>query len=188
MSGTPKRGRSSEALGARAAVVLEFARSVFWCGEVVECVKNVGENLGSDVAGPEEVEVFVVWDLGGDGGGGELAEHGANVDEGVGAAVDEDDGGGDVAGGVFGHLGEARRGGAGEGEGEGRVVVVHLEGFGADDLEPVHDGFGGGEGVEMGVGGEFLRGGDIGGAPVEEEADAGVDDFDVQWWIDDAFP
>lgn len=40
----------------------------------------------------------------------------------------------------------------------------------------------------MWVGGEFLRGGDVGSAPVEEEADTSVDDFDIQRWIDDALP
>lgn len=52
----------------------------------------------------------------------------------------------------------------------------------------MHDGFGGGEGVEMWVGGEFLRGGDVGGAPVEEETDPSVNDFDVQRWVDDTLP
>lgn len=40
----------------------------------------------------------------------------------------------------------------------------------------------------MRVGGEFLRGINVGGAPVEEEADAGVDDFDVQRRVNDALP
>lgn len=31
----------------------------------------------------------------------------------------------------------------------------------------------------MWVGGKFLRGSDVGGTPVEEEADTSVDDFDV---------
>lgn len=148
----------------------------------------MGENLGSDVSAPEEIEMFVVGDFGGDGGGRELTEHGADIDERVGAAVEEDNGGSDVASRVFRDLREAGRGGAGQGKWEGGVVVVHLEGLGADDLEPVHDGFGGGEGVEMRVGGEFLRGGDIGGAPIEQEADTGVDDFNIKRWVDDAFP
>lgn len=38
------------------------------------------------------------------------------------------------------------------------VIVVHEETGVAHDLEPVDDGFGGGEGVEMGVGSEFLSG------------------------------
>lgn len=107
----------------------------------------MGENLSSDVSAPEEVEVFVVRDFSGDGGGWQLTEHSADIDEGVGAAVEEDNGGSDVAGRVFGNLGEAGWGGAGKGEWEGGVVVVHLEGLGADDLEPVHDGLGGGEGI-----------------------------------------
>lgn len=73
MSRAPKGGGSSETLGASAAVVFEFAGSVLRCGEVVECVKDVGKNLGSDVSAPEEVEVFIVGDFGGDGGGWQLA-------------------------------------------------------------------------------------------------------------------
>lgn len=180
----PKGGAPAQALGAGAAVGDVLVAGVAGVGEVVEGVEDVGKDLGGDVAGPEEVEVLVVGDFGGDGGGGQLAEHGADVDEGVAAAVDEHDGGGDVAGRVFRDLGEAR----GVAETEGRVVVVHLEGLGADDLEPVHDGLCGGEGVEVGVGGEFLGDGDVGGAPVEEEADAHVDNLDVEGRVDDGLP
>lgn len=56
-----------------------------------------------------------------------------------------------------------------EGEGWLYVVVIHLEAFSADYLEPVDDAFGAGEGVEMGVGGEFLRGRDVESMPAEEE-------------------
>lgn len=53
--------------------------------------------------------------------------------------------------------GGERDGGGGEVDVCVGVVVVHEETGVAHDLEPVDDGFGGCEGVEMGVSGEFLR-------------------------------
>lgn len=103
----PKGAACVEALAARAAVAVILVLRVFGVGEVVEGVKNVGENLDMDVARPEEVEVFVMRDLGGNGLGWKFTEHGFNVDERVTAAVDEDYRGFDVAGRVLGHFGEA---------------------------------------------------------------------------------
>lgn len=60
------------------------------------------------------------------------------------AAIDEDDGGGDVAGGEFGDFCVGARG---EGSDAAQVVVVHLEAAVADDLEPVHHTLDGGIGI-----------------------------------------
>lgn len=63
------------------------------------------------------------------------------------------------------------------------VVVVHLEGLCADDLEPVDYRLGAGERVEMRVGGELLAGGNIAGMPAEEEGQAHIDGADEYWWV-----
>lgn len=120
----------------------------------------------------------------------QLAQHGLYVNQGVAAAVDEDDGGLDVAGWVFRDLGISAAGAAGCEEPQRRVdvVVVHLKGLVADDLEPVDDGFGAGVGVEVGVGGEFLGGADVLGAPVEEEGQAEVDELGEEGRIEQGLP
>lgn len=180
----PKGAARAETDRPCAAVAVVLVLGVFGVGEVVQGVKDVGKDLDVDIARPEEVEVFVVGDLSGDGRRREFAEHGFDVDEGVAAAVDEHDRGLDVAGGILGHFGEARR----VAKGQGCVVVVHLEGFGPNDLEPMDHGLGGGERVQVRVGCEFLRHRDIFRFPVEEEADAHINDFDVQGRVDDGLP
>lgn len=63
-----------------------------------------------------------------------------------------------------------------------------MEAFVADDLEPVDDGFDGGEGVEVGVGCDFLGESDVFGAPVEEETHGGVDDAHKDGGVEDGLP
>lgn len=167
-------GGAHEGLVADEVVLVVLLGGVLGVGKAVEGVKDVLEDLGVDVAGPEEVEVLVVGDLGGDGLRGQLAQHCLDVDEGVAAAVDEDDGRANVARRVLGHLGELVRGG--DAHGLVDVVVVQLERGVADDLEPVHHALGAGEGVQVRVGGELLAGRDVFGLPVEEEQEAHVDD------------
>lgn len=139
---------------ARAAIPRVLLLRMRRVAEGIERVEDVREDERVDVARPQEVEVFVVRDLGRDGVGREFLQHDGDVDERVGAAVDENDWRFDVAGGELCDLGIFAAGA--EGEGRLHVVVVHLEGFGADYLEPVDYAFGAGEGVEVGVGGEFL--------------------------------
>lgn len=127
--------------------------------------------------------MFVVRDFRRDGVRGELLEHDVDVDEGVAAAVDQHDGCLDVAGGEFGDFGVFAY--AAEGQDLLDVVVVHLEGFGADNLEPVDDGFGAGEGVEVWVGGKFLAGGYVARVPAEEEGEAHVDGADEDGGVED---
>ena len=103
----------------------------------------------------------------------QLLEHHADIDQTVGAAVHEHDRRADIAGRELGDFVVLRP--LREGEGDTDFVVVHLEGAVADDLEPVHDAFRGGEGVQVRVGGEFLVGGDVVHAPVEEEGEGFVD-------------
>lgn len=93
-----------EALVADHVIPVVLLLGVLCVGEAVEGVEDVLEDLAVDVARPQEVEMFVVRDLGGDGLAREFLEHGLDVDEGVAASVDEDDGGLDVAGGILGDL------------------------------------------------------------------------------------
>lgn len=48
------------------------------------------------------------------------------------------------------------------------VIVVHLEGFVADNLKPVDYTFGAGEGVKVGIGCKFLVGTNVLGCPIKE--------------------
>lgn len=90
---------------ARAAIACVFLLRMGRVAERVQGVEDMWEDEGVDVAGPEEIEMFVVRDLGGDCVAGELFQHDGDVDEGVGAAVDENDRRFDVAGGEFGDFG-----------------------------------------------------------------------------------
>ena len=90
---------------AHRTVLGEVLFSMPWLREAFEGVYDVREDEGVDVAGPQEVEVLEVGDFGGDGVRRELLEHDVDVNEGVGAAVNEDDGGLDVAGWEAGDLG-----------------------------------------------------------------------------------
>lgn len=184
--GVDEEAGAHEALGADDVVVVVLGLGVLGVGEAVEGVKDVLEDLDVDVAGPEEVEVLVVGDLGGDGLGRELAQHGVDVDERVAAAVDEHDGRVDVARRVLGHLGElARRGDA---DGLVHVVVVELERAVADNLEPVHDRLGAGKGVQVRVGRELLAGRDVERLPIEEEGQAHVDGAREERRVHDGLP
>ena len=108
----------------------------------------------------------------------ELAEHNVNIHERVRITIHEHSRRDDVA------CGEAGRGVAGDAAGAVAaggaddlldVVVVHLELCVAHDLEPVDDGFDGGERVEVRIGGELLERRDVARAPPEEEAQGVVD-------------
>lgn len=180
-----KRG-ADQTLAPNHVISIVLCLCVQRIGEAIEGIEYVGEHLGVHVPGPEEVEVFVVGDLRGDSLGRQLAQHSLDVYEGVAAAVDEDDGGADVAGRVFGHLGELV--GCADAHGLVDVVVVQLEGLVADDLEPVDDGLGAGEGVQVRVGGKFLAGGHVARLPVEEELEALVDEEAEDWWVEECLP
>lgn len=180
-----KRG-ANQTLAANHVISIVLCLCVQRIGEAIERIEYMGEHLGVYVPGPEEVEVFVVGDLRSDSLGRQLAQHSLNIYEGVAAAVDEDDGGTDVAGWVFGHLGELV--GGADAHGLVDVVVVELEGLVADDLEPVDDGFGAREGVKVRVGGEFLAGGHVARLPVEEELEAPVDEEAEDWGVEERLP
>ncbi len=184
--GVDEETGAHEALGADNVVSVVLLDGVLGVGEAVESVKDVLEDLDIDVASPEEVEMLVMRNLGGDGLGRQLTQHAVDVDEGVAAAIDEDDGRADVARRVLGHLGELARGR--DADGLVHVVVVELEGTIANDLEPVDDGLGAGEGVEMRVGGELLAGGNIERLPVEEERQAHVDGTGKEGRVHDGLP
>ena len=175
-----------EALLANKVVPVVLFGGVLGVGEAVEGVEDVLEDLGVDVARPEEVEVLVVRDLGGDRLAGQLLEHGLDVDEGVAAAVDEDDGRLDVAGRVLCDFGVLA--GRGHAHGLVDVIVVHLEALVADDLEPVDDALGAREGVQVRVRGELLAGGDVLGAPAKEEREAHVDEAAEQGRVEQRLP
>ena len=49
------------------------------------------------------------------------------------------------------------------------LIIEHLECLSAHDLEPVHDTFDAGVGIQMGVGDYFLLEGDVLGCPAEED-------------------
>lgn len=165
---------AGEALVADHVIPIVLLLSVLRVSEAVQGVEDVLEDLAVDVTRPQEVEMFVVRDLRGDGLAREFLEHRLDVDEGVAASVDEDDGGLDVAGGVLCDFGVfARRGQA---HGLVDVVVVHLEALVADDLEPVDDALCACEGVQVRVGSQFLARGDVLGAPSKEERQAHVDE------------
>lgn len=135
-AGARHNSRPDERLAADHVVVVVLLNGVLGVGEAVEGVKHVLEDLDVDVAGPEEVEVLVVRDLGGYGLSRQLAQHGLDVDQRVAAAVHEHHGRADIARRVLGYLGElARRADAHR---LVHVVVVQLEALVANDLEPVH--------------------------------------------------
>ena len=64
-------------------------------------------------------------------------------------------------------------------------IVIHLERFRADDLEPVDHAFGACEGVQMGIGAKFLGGRDIFGLPAEEKRKPHVDYADEDGRVED---
>lgn len=178
----PERGACAEALVACAPVARVLLLGVLRVGEAFERVKDVLEHLHVDVARPQEVEVLVMRDLGGHRLPRQLAQHHLDVDERVAAAVHEHDGRPDVARRVAGDLGVLGRGA------QRRLVVVHLEGLGADDLEPVDDGLGAGEGVQVRIGRQLLRHGNVLCFPVEEEPQADVNSLREYRRVQDRLP
>ena len=84
--------------------------------------------------------MFEVGDFFGDGVVREFLEHDVDVYEAVAAAVEQDDGRFDVAGGVFSDFVVSVAGAYAE---RGlHIVVIHLEALVSDDLEPVDDALG----------------------------------------------
>lgn len=146
--------RSYEAFLTNTEVMVVLLLGMRSVGEAVKCVEDVLENLCINVSRPQEVEVFIMGNLSRHGLGRELLQHGLDVYQGVAAAVHQDHRRPNVASRVFGDLGELVR--RAHTEWLVDVVVVHLERPVADDLEPMDDGFGAGEGVQMGVCGQFL--------------------------------
>lgn len=94
-----------------AAVAFVFFLCVFGSGETFECIKDVLEDLGVNVTGPEKIKVFVMGNLGGHRLGWQFAKHDFDVYERINAAVDEDNRSLDVAGGILGDLGVLAAGG-----------------------------------------------------------------------------
>jgi len=86
------------------------------------------------------------------------------VDETVAVSIEKDNGRHDVT------CREARGSvGAHGGTNDGRqyVIVVHLEGRVAHDLEPVHDGLDRSKGIKVCGCSDFLVRGDVGAVPIE---------------------
>ena len=94
----------------------------------------------------------------------ELCKHSVDVYEAIAVSVEKEDGSNNVT------RWETRGSvGADSSPDNGRqnVVVVHLEFPVTHDLEPVDDGFDGGEGIKVGIRGEFLSTGNIVTLPIE---------------------
>jgi hypothetical protein len=153
-------------------------------------VYDLRDHIYMDVLTPEDVEVFVSLQaadvkmmL------GKLVAHGIDVDQRIGIAIEYDDARRDIA---SRELGWAVAGvGAlfvGPQHGHVEVIIVHEEGSGAHDLEPVYDGFCAGKGIEVGIGCKFLHHGDVMGVPGEEKDEGGVDEADKDGWIENGLP
>lgn len=138
---------------------------VFCVGEAVQGVEYVLEHLGVYIASPEEIEMFVVRNFSRDSLSRQLFQHGFDVNQGVAAAVNKDNGGFDVAGGILGDFGVFARGS--DAHGLIDVVVVHLEALVANNLKPMDDTLCTREGVEVGVGSKLLARRDVFGLPSE---------------------
>lgn len=93
-------------------------------------------------------------------------KHDVYIDEAVTAAVQEHGGSLNIAGRVFDGLVETLT--CDDAEGGVSFVVEELEVLVADNLEPMNDRLGAGEGVQMEIGGQFLCSGDIAAFPVEQ--------------------
>ncbi len=101
-----------------------------------------------------------------DGVAWELFKHDLDVHQTVAATPKEEDRGFDILSREFGNFviavdrAEAQR--------SLNVIVVHLKGFVADNLEPMDYTLGAGERVKVGIGCKFLVGTNVLGCPVEK--------------------
>lgn len=170
----------------RGSVFCEILLGVVGVGEALQSVQDVREDERVNVPGPEEVEMLEMRDLCRDGVGWKLLEHHADIDQRIATAVDKDNWCLNIPRwetGDFRVLIDTV-----EQEGTLRIVVVQLEGFIANDLEPVNDALGAGEGVEMRIGGEFLGHGYVFAVPAEEEGKRCIDGADEYRRIQDGLP
>lgn len=127
-----------------------------------------------DLAAPEHVEMFVVRDFSGDGVSGELFEHDVDVDQGVGAAVDQCNGRSNILRREPGHLVEAAAVGQERCSRRLNIIVIHLEAAVAHNLEPVDHRLDRRVRIQMSIRRQFLRERNIVPAPVEERDQGGI--------------
>ena len=139
---------------------------------------------------PEDIEVFISLQaadvktvL------GKFVAHRVDVDKRIGIAIEDYDARRDIASGELGWA-VASRGALFVGPKGGRVdvIVVHEEASGAHNLKPMYDGLCASEGIEVGIGCEFLHRGDVMGVPREEKDEGGVDEADKDGWIENGLP
>lgn len=179
-------GRLEKALLPGDLVFCVFLRGVVGAGEAVQRGENVREYQRVNITCPKEIEMFVVRDLVGNGLRGELLEHDLDIDQRIAPTVHENDGRLDIPSWVPSHLGIPI--GRAQGKVLLDVVVVHLERFVADDLEPMNHALGAREGIQVRVGGKLLADGDVLRLPVEEERQAEVDEFGEDGRVEDGLP
>lgn len=157
---------------------------------LVQGAYDLRDHIHMDVLTPEDIEMFVSLQaadvktmL------RKLVAHCIDVYERIGVTIEDDDARRDIA---SRELGWAVAGVwalfIGPKHGHVEVIIVHEEGSGAHDLEPVYDGFCAGKGIEVGIGCKFLHHGDVVGVPGEEKDEGGVNEADKNGWIENGLP
>jgi hypothetical protein len=155
-----------------------------------EDTRDLWDHVHVNVLAPEYIEMLVSPEAANvEAVFGKLMAHRINVHKRIDVTIEKDNAGCNVAGGEFGWT--ITRTGAmftGPERGSVHVVVVHDEPTGAHDLEPVYDGLCASKGIKMGIGREFLCGGDVMGVPGEQKAERGVDEVAKDRWIENMLP
>lgn len=104
---------------------------------IVQCIEDVRKDKLVNIRSPQEIEMFVVWNLLGHGMSGQLFQHDLDVNKTVTAAIDQHNRRLDVACWEFGDFvvfcACCNR------ERSLDFVVVHLERAISNDLKPVHN-------------------------------------------------
>lgn len=113
----------------------------------LECIEDMTKHLAIHILSPQKVEVLICRDRLGDCTTWQALKHDVDIDETVTTAVQEHDWCLDVSGRVFDRLIESLA--RDDAEGGVSFVVEELEVLVADHLEPMDDGFGTGEGVQV---------------------------------------
>ena len=153
---------------------------------LLEGRKYMSKNPLMHVGRPQEIQMLVRSHTRGHRGFRQTGKHDVDIDQTIAAPIDEHGGRLDIPRGILGGLVEALAGI--DGKRDVDLIVEELERSIADDLEPVHDGLGAGEGVEMRVGGQLLGPGDVLAAPVEEDEQRHVDELGEDGRVEDGLP
>lgn len=178
--------RAGRGIGGLIVIILGIRRLPVRARVKLKRLKDMREHALVDVVGPQEIQVLVVRHGDSFGVIGKLLSHHIDVDQAVAATVQERHWTLDVARRKPSNLVIPTA--ATKVEEAMGIVIEHLEGLVSDDLEPVHDALGRGEGVQVRIGGQLLVRRDIAGRPVEEKGERPVNDANKDGWVEKSLP